>query len=255
MVVNAPFVLASPKAWLTGVLEPLLQHAVPHGQGIITFSYYVTGGSGALDWYGRASIVLFLTLLAVYALHFRKLGRAAVVLPWLLFWLSTRSQDGYWVLTMPLWVAGLVTTSRADFADAYQLRLPTVLRSRTATIAATTALFLPTAVCVGIAALTPQPLAMHATSGLARGALVRALTVEVTNRSGKPVEPHFAVTTGVDITEYWKITTGPASVPPGTSATYTLAPPEMWKMPATGPVLLRAVSDHPQTLSSLRLAD
>jgi uncharacterized membrane protein len=252
LLTSAPFIAMSPKAWLTGVLEPLLQHAVPHGQGIITLSYYVTGGSGALDWYGRASIVLFVTLLALYALHFRKLGRAAVVLPWLLFWASTRSQDGYWVLTMPLWVAGLVATSREDFAGAYEIKLPSWTRSRPAMVG----LFVPALACIGIAAVTPQPLTMQVVDAApARSAPVTSMSVQVTNRSGKAVDPHFAVTTGVDITEFWKVTTGPASIPAGGSATYTLTPREKWKMPATGPVILRAVSDGPQTLSSLRIAD
>jgi len=250
LLTSGPFIVASPRAWLTGVLEPIRQHAVPHGQGIITLSYYVTGGSGALDWYGRASIVLFVTLLALYALRFRTLGRAAVVLPWLLFWVSTRSQDGYWVLTIPLWIAGLVATRREDFANAYELRVPPLLRSRPAMIA----LFLPALACVGIAAVTPPPLTMQVNTAPARSATVTTLSVEVTNRSGAAVEPHFAVTTGVDITEFWRATAGPAQIPAGESATYTLTPPEKWKMPATGPVILRAVSDRPQTLSSLRLA-
>lgn len=251
LLTSGPFIVASPKAWLTGVLEPILQHAVPHGQGIITLSYYVTGGSGALDWYGRAAIVLFVTLLALYSLHFRSLGRAAVVLPWLLFWVSTRSQDGYWVLTMPLWVAGLVATSREDFANAYELRLPAFARSRAAMVA----LFVPALACVSIAAVTPPPLTMQVEAVPARSTPVTGLKVQVTNRSGASVEPHFAVTTGVDITEFWQVTTGPARIPGGESAIYTLTPREKWKMPATGPVILRAVSDRPQTLSSLRLAD
>jgi uncharacterized membrane protein len=251
LLTSVPFIVASPGAWLTGVLEPMLQHAVPHGQGIITLSYYVTGGSGALDWYGRASIVLFVTLLALYTLHFRTLGRAAVVLPWLLFWVSTRSQDGYWVLTMPLWVAGLVATRREDFANAYELRLPAFARSRAAMIA----LFVPALACVGIAAVTPQPLTMQVGAAPARNAPVTSLNVQVTNNSGAAVEPHFAVTTGVDITEFWKVAAGPELIPAGESATYTLTPREKWKMPAAGPVILRAVSDRPQTLSSLRLAE
>jgi hypothetical protein len=262
LLASAPFIITSPAAWLTGVLEPLLQHAVPHGQGIVGLSYYVTGGSGALDFYGYASITLLLALLATYAIHVRRLGRAAVVLPWLLFWVSTRSQDGYWLLTMPLWIAGLVTTTRDDFANAYQLRplarltqkLVPAARTRIAGIAATTALFLPALICLGIAVLTPQPLTMRVATTPAPSEPVATLTVEVVNRSGAVVEPHFAVTTGVDITEYWKVTAGPNSIPAGATVTYTLAPrKDNWKTPAIGPVFLRAVSDRPQTLSSLRL--
>jgi len=260
-LVNAPFIVAAPKAWLTGIFEPLLQHAVPHGQGIMGLTQYVIGGSGALDFYGRASMLLLAAMLIAYAVHLRTLGPAAVVLPWLVFMVSTRSQDGYWVLTMPLWIVALCTTTRADFEGAYQFRLPQRLaalvpasRARTVGILATAALFLPVVACVAVAAATPQPLDMRVTTAIAPSQSVRTLTVEVTNRSSGTVEPHFAVTTDVTISEYWKVQSGPVSLPPNGSAVYTLVPREKaWKAPAESPAILRAVSDRPQTLSSVRL--
>jgi hypothetical protein len=135
-VSSLPFIITSPHAWLTGVFEPLLQHAVPHGQGLVGITHYVIGGSGALDLYGWATQLLLLALLVAFAFHLRTIGPAIAVLPWMIFMVSTRSQDGYWLLTMPLWLVALVTTTRADFAEAYRIPLPKASKARAAVTAA-----------------------------------------------------------------------------------------------------------------------
>jgi hypothetical protein len=170
-----------------------------------------------------------------------------------LFWVSTRSQDGYWVLTAPLWIVGLCTTARADFAHAFRLPLP---RLR---IVATVAWFLPAAACVGVAMSTPQPLTMRLISSIAPDVVVRQLAVEVSNRSSRPVTPHFDATTGVDIGRYWSITWGPDTLAPHHTAVYILTPPlnavleRTWRPGPTETAFLRAVSDDPQTLSSVQI--
>jgi hypothetical protein len=249
---SLPFLIKTPGAWLSGITEPLTQHAVPHGQGIMGVSYYLIGGSGALDFYGHASLLLFVAMLVAFAVHLPRLGRAAVVLPWLLFAVSTRSQDGYFLLTMPLWIVGLCTTTTEDFTNAYRFRAPGRLARRTAGVLATVALFVPATIGIVIAIAAAQPLNMRVATDITPGQGVRSLTVEVTNRSSRPIAPNFAVTTGIDITEFWHVTAGPATIPPHGDALYTLTPPRStWK--ATETTFLRAVSDRPQTLSSLRL--
>ncbi|HEX8344203.1 MAG TPA: hypothetical protein VF657_05600, partial [Actinoplanes sp.] len=257
---NLPFLIHAPGAWLHGITEPLTQHAVPHGQGIMGISQYLLGGSGALDFYGYASILLLLGMLAAFAVHLPWLGRAAVVLPWLLFMVSTRSQDGYFLLTMPLWIVGFGTTTAADFAGAYRFQVPgrlaqvRLLRApgRTAGTLATIALFVPAAVCVVVAIATPQPLELRVAGNAAPGQAIRSLTVQATNRSSRAITPHFAVTTGVTISRFWRVAVGPPTIAPRSTAAYTLVPPtSTWK--ATDTDFLRVVSDRPQTLSSQRL--
>ena len=252
VLASLPFIVKSPHAWLTGVFEPLLQHAVPHGQGLMGLTHYVIGGSGALDLYGRATVALLVALLVTFALHLRSIGPAIAVLPWTIFMVSTRSQDGYWLLTMPLWLVALVTTARADFAGAYRFPL-----AKRVTTAVTAALFLPAAVCFVVAAATPQPLLFRVGTPIVPGESLGALTVDVTNRSDDPVTPHFSVVTGVTIAEFWTVQAGPQTLPAGASATYTLVPKgkagSTVKIPPVEPAFLRAVSDAPQTLSSVRL--
>jgi hypothetical protein len=44
--VNLPFVVQDPGAWWRGMLEPLTQHAVPFGQGLVGFASFYSGGAG-----------------------------------------------------------------------------------------------------------------------------------------------------------------------------------------------------------------
>ncbi len=262
-LVNLQFIIDSPADWATGIFEPLLQHAVPHGQGLMGVTAYLVGGSGALDSYGLATEALLVALLITFAGYLRYLGPAVAVLPWVIFMVSTRSQDGYWLLTMPLWIVALATTSRADFAGAYRTRwrLPRLLAAAAALVVAVT---------------TPQPLTMRVANAVVPGHRLTELRVEVTNGSGQPVIPSFSLAAGVTIADYWLIKTGPLELPAHTTAFYTLSPPVkrtgdpvtptiwldsirpanpepvvVWRVPVDGPVYLRAVSDHPQTLSSV----
>ena len=53
-------------------------------------------------------------------LFVRRLGPAATVLPWCAFYLAIRSQDGYYLLMTPLWLAAAATTPFSSFATAWQ---------------------------------------------------------------------------------------------------------------------------------------
>lgn len=251
LLINAYFVAQSPRAWLAGVLGPLHQHAVPHGQGLIGISYYFTEGSGRLDFYTYAAALLFAGLLAMFVLFLRRLGPAATVLPWCAFYLATRSQDGYYLLMTPLWLAAAATAPPAAFARAWQLRLPGP-RKRTWRAVVAGVLLLPAAASVSVAALSSPPLRMSVTdvtSGGERGRGVWRLTVQVTNTTGKSMTPHFAVSSGPGMSAYWRVDTGPSSLAPHRSASYVItAPNQRGYHPAR--LRLRVVTGGPMTISS-----
>jgi len=48
MAVNLPFILWAPGAWLSGTFSPVLQHAIPYGQGFIDAAMFFNLG-GALS--------------------------------------------------------------------------------------------------------------------------------------------------------------------------------------------------------------
>ncbi|MFI6254282.1 hypothetical protein [Streptomyces sp. NPDC051016] len=256
--VNAYFAAQGFSAWLNGILLPLEQKAILHGQGVMGISYYFTAGSSRLDYYSYGSQLLLLGLLAATLLSVRRLGPALTVLPWIAFYLATRSQDGYFLMMTPLWLAAAATVPSAAFAHAWQPRLPRLTGRRAKEIVAAGALA-PALACVVIAAASPPPLRMSLTPHFARhGARVgvTAIDVRAVNTTGTALEPHFASRTGQGASNWWTIASGPAMLAPHTAAEYRVEPARGFRaMPGGhGPgTYLIAVTGTPMTITSAHI--
>ncbi|RMB79726.1 hypothetical protein [Streptomyces shenzhenensis] len=255
LLINTYFVVREPGPWLDGIALPLTQGAVLHGQGLVGVSLYFTDGSDRLDWYGHASMFLAAALLALFVLFVRRLGPAATVLPWCAFFLATRSQDGYYLMMTPLWLAAAVTAPPAEFAHAWQPRPRplTGVRRRPALVAVSALLVSPALLSAALAVTGAPPLRMRVTSVRHASAdVVSALTLRVTNTAGDALTPHFTLTTGQGMSRYWSLARGPATIPAHGTATLELRPPK-GRFTAPGPhvrIRLRAFTATPQTLSS-----
>jgi hypothetical protein len=252
LLIDTYFLVSEPGPWIRGIALPLIQGAVLHGQGVVGISLYFTDGSDRLDWYSHASMLLTVGLLVLFVLFVRRLGPAATVLPWCAFFLATRSQDGYYLMMTPLWLAAAVTVPAAEFATAWQPR-PRVLSRRPWRIAASVLLLVPALASAAWAATGTPPLAMRVTSvHRASPTAVSRLVVQVTNTDADALTPHFTLTTGQGMNAYWVIARGPATLPTHTTARYELRPPAGRFVPP-GPgvrIRLRAFTAVPQTLSS-----
>ncbi|MFI6544982.1 hypothetical protein ACIBO9_17240 [Streptomyces prunicolor] len=264
LLINTYFIVHEPRTWLAGIALPLTQGAVVHGQGLVDISLYFTNGSDRLDWYSRASILLAAGLLAVFVLFVRRLGPAATVLPWCAFYLATRSQDGYYLMMTPLWLASAVTAPITEFRDAWQPR-PRPLSGphrRPARVAAAVLLLTPALAGAAVAATGEPPMTMKVT-GVRRAVptVVTRLTVQVTNSSGTALTPHYTLTTGQGMSKYWSQVGGPATLPAHSTTTIELRPPDgTFTLPHKRVrIRMRAFTATPQTLSSsdirLRPAD
>ncbi|MEV6175069.1 hypothetical protein AB0L99_43600 [Streptomyces sp. NPDC051954] len=253
LLINTYFVVSEPGAWLRGIALPLTQGAVLHGQGLVDVSLYFTNGSGRLDWYSHASLLLAAALLVLFVLFVGRLGPAATVLPWCAFFLATRSQDGYYLLMTPLWAAAAVTAPASEFAGAWQPRALSGPGRRPARITATVLLLVPALGSALWAATGTPPLHMRVTSVRRAAAdTVSLLGLRVTNTGGVALAPHFMLTTGQGTHPFWSIVRGPATLPAHTTGAYELRPPGgQFTLP--GPrvrIRLRAFTASPQTLSS-----
>lgn len=255
LLINTYFVVSEPGPWLRGIALPLTQGAVLHGQGVVGISLYLTNGSDRLDWYSSASLLLLAGLLALFVLNVRRLGPAATVLPWCAFYLATRSQDGYYLLMTPLWVAAAVTAPASAFAGAWQPR-PRLLsgpRRRPARIALAVLLLMPALGGAAVAATGTPPLRMRVVAARhPTPATVSRLTLQVTNTDDTALAPHFTLTMGQGMDPYWRIVRGPRSLPAHATARYELRPPKgRFTVPRPGVrIRLRAFTASPQTLSS-----
>ncbi|GAA2380406.1 hypothetical protein [Streptomyces coeruleofuscus] len=255
LLVNTYFVAGEPGPWLTGITLPLTQGAVLHGQGAVDVSLYLTDGSDRLDWYSSASLLLLAGLLVLFVLFVRRLGPAATVLPWCAFYLATRSQDGYYLLMTPLWLAAAVTAPASAFAGAWQprARLLSGPRRRPVRIALMVLLLMPAPAGAAVAATGAPPLRMRVV-GVRHPApaTVSRLTLQVTNTDAMALAPHFTLTRGQGMDPYWRIVRGPRTLPAHSTARYELRPPEgRFTVPRPGVrIRLRAFTASPQTLSS-----
>jgi hypothetical protein len=276
LLINTYFLVSQPVAWLKGIVLPLIQGAVLHGQGLVDVSLYLTDGSDRLDWYGYASLLLLAGLLALFVLFVRRLGPAATVLPWLAFWLATRSQDGYYLMMTPLWLAAAVTAPASEFTAAWQpltarlggssgrpaqiaagawqpLTAPLGGSSgRPARIAVAVLLLSPALASAALAATGSPPLRMEVTSVRHGVRTLSRLTLRVTNTDDDALTPHFTLTRGQGMYPYFSVLRGPATLPAHATATYELRPPSgTYALPKPGQrIRLRVFTSSPQTLSN-----
>jgi hypothetical protein len=254
--VNVYFAAQGFSAWLHGLLLPITQKAILHGQGLMGISYYFTAGSSRLDYYSYASMLLLAGLLAATVLFARRLGTAITVLPWLSFYLATRSQDGYFLMMTPLWLAAAATVPASSLAHAWQPRLPRVTGHH-AKAAVAAALVTPALLCATVAAASPPPLRMtlapHIT-GRAHTTLT-AVTVRAVNTTGTALTPHFASRVGQGASNWWTITSGPTTLAAHSSAVYVVRPAGGHHALPHGHqrMYLIAVTGTPMTISNARI--
>ncbi|MFC8514777.1 hypothetical protein [Streptomyces sp. NPDC057257] len=256
LLINTYFVVSEPGTWITGIALPLTQGATLHGQGLGDISLYFTNGSDRLDWYSHASLLLAAGLLALLVLFVRRLGPAATVLPWCAFYLATRSQDGYYLMMTPLWLAAAITAPAAEFAGAWQPR-PRPLSGphrRTALVVASALLVTPALVSAAVAATGSPPLKMRVTAVRRVSAyVVSGLTLRVTNVDGTALTPHFMLTSNQGSSMYWSLVRGPATIPAHSTVRIEIRPAHGRIALPTKPstrLRLRAFTAAPQTLSS-----
>ncbi|MEV6113331.1 hypothetical protein AB0L59_12630 [Streptomyces sp. NPDC052109] len=257
LLINAYLMVSEPGPWLRGIALPLTQGAVLHGQGLVDISLYFTHGSDRLDWYGHASMLLAAALLALFVLFVRRLGPAATVLPWCAFYLATRSQDGYYLMYTPLWLAAAITVPLSEFRNAWQPRPRwlTGRRRRPALTAGVVLLMLPALVSATLAVTGKPPLRMDITAerhGSKRS--LSTLTVRVANTGSAALTPHYMLTTGQGMSRYWSLAHGPATIPAHGTATVVLrAPKGGFPLPVkkSTHIRLRAFTATPQTLSTI----
>jgi hypothetical protein len=264
LVVNAPFILWSPSAWLTGVLSPLFQHAIPFGQGLIdaTAFFHVGGGDLAAYTYAAAAVVLF--LLVLYFQYFHWLWRATFIVPSVGFLFSTRSLSEYFIMVVAVWMVSVASPGGGlEGASELSLRLkdapwrtkpgryPPWIRQAL--------LGLP--VLIGLSFIVfafgaQAPLAIRLQSVESNGQFrgIWQIHALVTNRSAEAVEPHFATDASGYMTTFWNVVSGPKKLAPGQRATYNIVAPNVGSMPGvTQPFVLQAVTASPDTISSSSL--
>ncbi|MFC0082294.1 hypothetical protein ACFFRE_09080 [Aciditerrimonas ferrireducens] len=252
--VNAWFVAAGPLLWLKGVLGPLVQHAIPYGQGLIDLPVFAGVGGGNLSLYTFGAVALLGGLLACFGMFFGILWRAAFILPSLALFFPTRSLAEYWMTLVLVWVVAVFAAPpSAAFPRGVGAAVGGGWRRWRPVLAVLA--FLPGAGLLGAAVASPSPLAMTVVSVRTNGQFQRVweLVVKVVNRSDVPLSPHFATNSIGQMTPFWHRLEGPAVLGPHRSARYLIAAPNVGSMPGiTEPFQLDALTSRPETISVTR---
>ncbi len=249
-IVNFPFIVWGANAWWSGVITPLVQHAIPRGQGLIDLTLVLGLGGGNLDWYSRSAMALLAALLVAYVVWFRGLWRAGVILAGLLYFVSTRALDGYWLEIAPLWIAAVVVPGPEPDPAPLPWWPP---RRKSLQVVLATALFAPTLAFLGLALSATSPLQLRIQSVNVESALqgVWKVSVRVTNRTAGPVRPHFALDTNGQLSPYWAVESGPAVLLGGETAVYALRSPNpQANLAVTAYFVVSAVSASPDAIST-----
>jgi len=243
-VVNGPFMLADFPAWTAAVVQPLTGHLIYLGAGLASTTQF---GLVELpkEFYATASLAVMVTLLLLYAAHFRRWRHTLWLFPGLTLWFSYRSLQSYFVYWVPLLMAVVVIeltehrgahvhrrpneTRRpggvwdrlnriplwaARFAQARRHWTPGVLAVSFFTILLAAAYVLQAnkSVAVELADVQLRPFSPD----------IDDMVVFVRNTTDTTIRPRFAVQRASWQPYPWDIVSGPLSLAPGQSGRYRI---------------------------------
>ena len=252
LLLNAPFIVANPAAWARGTFLPLVQPTIPDGQGLVDLTIFNHLGGGRLALYTYAGVACFALALLAFRYRYAALKRAWVPLIGVTFFLPTRSFGSYLFMLVPAAIVAGVTASsppvgwrvRHSFQRWIGLGL---VAGGVVTLGLTVA-----------AVSTPAPLSIRIVDTQSTGQLgtIDQATVQVTNHTGRPVQPHFTVQTQAHATTFWNAVdaSGHAVVPvvaAHSSSTFILRAPNTASMPAlASPMFVAAFTTSPAAMST-----
>lgn len=250
-VVNLPFALWGPAAWVHGTALPLIDPLVADGQGLVAIAVHGLTGGVDLTLLSLAGALVYLALLAAYVAWYPRLKRVWLfLLPAVLF-VPSRSLSSYLIDLFPVAVVAALTVSAAGAPP--RRTGPWRWPARLAVLAP-----LAGSLVAGVLAFTTVPLQLSVTGfAVSQGARrLDAVRLIVHNATAATVVPHFMVVVGGDRPSgYWRTTgTRPLALGPGRSASVTIRPgPFIWSPGRGGYWLVQAYTSRPDALSTSSL--
>lgn len=252
LLLNAPFIVANPAAWARGTFLPLLQPTIPDGQGLVDLTIFNHLGGGRLALYSLAGVACFALALLAFRYRYAALKRAWVPLVGVTFFLPTRSFGSYLFMLVPAAIVAGVTAGSPPVG--WRLRHS---HHRWAGVALLAVGALTASLAIA-AVTTPAPLSIRIVDTESTGQLgtIDQATVQVTNHTGRPQQPHFTVQTQAHATTFWNAVdaSGHAMIPvvaAHSSSTFILRAPNTASMPAVAsPMFIAAFTSGPAAMST-----
>jgi hypothetical protein len=232
-VVNLPFFVWHPTAWMHGTLLPLTGGLVADGQGLVILATQgVTGGVNT-TLLSVGAVMAMAAVLVALIVWYGRLKRIALLLVPIPFFFSPRSLSTYLVDVIP--VALVAALSVDDAAGHGFLESKRALRTWPGRLSAL-AFALP---CVGLVIATtlafvgpPLQLSVQSIRVSDLGKMLDSITISVHNRTDAALTPHFMINTGGNLTGFWtRSGRRPVVLGAHDSAVLTLYPPALTDTP------------------------
>jgi len=241
VVVNVPFVVAAPGAWLRGVLLPMVDPLVPDGQGVVALATHgITGGVVPM-WLSLAGALAVGALLVAFVAWPARLHRAWLFVLPLPLALPARSLSNYLLDLAPAALVAAISvgpweaSDRAEASGRASVSARPRASSRRWRLAAVAVLGLGAATgVVTVIGVTTAPLRIAVGPVRAAGdpsspdpMRWRTVVVSVTNGSGAPVHPRFMVASGGGHPGgFWgaDLRRGQDPIPAGSTSVFALHP-------------------------------
>lgn len=243
-VVNVPFVVADPLAWVKGTLLPLIEPTTPDGQGIVTWLVLAGVGGGDLAQLSRAGLLLHLAALAAFVATYPRWRAAWPFLVVATFLVPSRSLGSYFIMALPAVLLAVASVRRGGPAS-----LPPTARRLLAAAAALAGLLAASLVLIAVTANAPLRIEVGDLRTTGSRQTVSEVEVRVTNLTARPLMPHFTVNTAGRYTDYWDDGDNPP-LAPGETRDVRLQAPGSTSMPGVNsPFFVQAFTADPPTVS------
>ena len=254
VVVNLPFIVWQPSAWLRGTLLPLTHPLVGDGQGLVTLALHGYAHGASFPLLTVAGLLVFVSLLAAMVVRYPVAKRTWMLALPLVFFVEPRSLSSYLLDFYPAAIVAAFTVAPALRARGHS-RGPRP-SMRPAGLAVVVPALAAVVVCVVAFAAPPLDMAVRSVVATQTATSLDAVTLSVRNTTGGTVTPHFMVTIGSEHPDgFWHPADHrPVVLGPGASTTVTIVPPGYTSAPAHGTHwLVEAYTSSPEALSTTPL--
>ena len=263
-LVNLPYIVWQPSAWLKGTLLPLTHPLVADGQGLITLATHGIARGVSFPLLTLAGLLVLVSLLVAMVVWYPTLKRIWLLLLPLAFFVAPRSLSTYLIDLYPVAIVAAfsvrpvppaVGVGSDEEAPAAGVRPRTL-----GPVVGAVAVALPAlaAAAVAVAAFTSVPLSLSVRSVSASHTATSfdAVTLSVHNSTDASVTPHFMVSIGAGHPHGFWYPAGrrPVVIGPDATATVTLHPVGYTSAPSHGTHwLVEAYTASPDALSTTPL--
>lgn len=217
-IMNLPFFLWNPEAWILGTLEPAYAQFNVVSQGAAALTQYgvlpLTRGT-----YTVLGFSFYFLALLIHWRHPRQVGQAFWIFPAIFFWLFYRGLGNYWFYWIPPLIVGFTR------GLAIPRPVPEIARWRTTARIALTVAVLNIGI-VGLVRGTPVSIKAVPPFELTPSGNpeINQIMVEVTNHGDKRLYPRFSIQYDRPTEVYpWIIKNGPLYLEAGQTAHYLIS--------------------------------